>query len=330
MGSSRPSRSTHTSVRARFAEGHPAHVDERPVGGHGEIGSAVGVVTSRGSTGTAVPRSRAARDRRRSREASPQRRRRDGRWARSGAAPAAQQHLLRAGPQVEHGHLGVIDAAGVDDREEDGWPPGRISGQTWSASPCARSGRVSTVVPPPAADTRWSPVAAVRLGREDDRVVARPTSRRSMAVRRACSRSDGAAVDRDLLATRSRRRSRPTGRPARRTGRVGAPLPASATGSSGSRRGRTAACRCCRRRRRASRPARWPGRGRSRTRPPGRTSRSRRATRRRPATFASHSAATSSDRTPASMRRRPASVGRPLRRCAGGSARRLGLAAGRR
>ena len=40
------------------------------------------------------------------------------------------------------------------------WPPGKISGQTWSASPPARFGRVSTVGSPPAAVIRCRPVAA--------------------------------------------------------------------------------------------------------------------------------------------------------------------------
>src|SRR2546426_4511986 len=40
-------------------------------------------------------------------------------------------------------------------------PPGSSSGHTWSASPCARSGRVRTVGVPPPADTRSRPVAGL-------------------------------------------------------------------------------------------------------------------------------------------------------------------------
>ena len=41
------------------------------------------------------------------------------------------------------------------------WPPGRISGQTWSASPAARFGRVTTVGSPPAALIRCRPVVTL-------------------------------------------------------------------------------------------------------------------------------------------------------------------------
>ena len=41
------------------------------------------------------------------------------------------------------------------------WPPGRISGQRWSASPPARFGRVSTVGSPPVAAIRCRPVVTL-------------------------------------------------------------------------------------------------------------------------------------------------------------------------